>query len=184
MWYIFPQIDRLGHSTTSRHYAIKSIVEVRQYLNHPVLGTRPLECAEAVFANELPRRKQRGITKNLDYGRRKRRGIRPVEAVPKALLESLLFFTINFNWAFGTAPIEGPSISQIFGYPDDLKLKSSMTLFACVAELRSVFVRILYKYFIGERDVRTLQLLEKFNVKNGRCFKVRCFILKGLDFYQ
>jgi len=38
--------------------------------------------------------------------RRKRRGIKPVEAVPKALLESLLFFTINFNWAFGTAPIE------------------------------------------------------------------------------
>jgi len=56
--------------------------------------------------NELPRRKQRGITKNLDYGRRKRRGIRLVEAVPKALLESLIFFTINFNCAFGTAPID------------------------------------------------------------------------------
>jgi hypothetical protein len=59
-----------------------------------------------VINNERPRRKQRGITKNLDYGRRKRRGIKPVGAVPKALLESLLFFTINFNWAFGTAPIE------------------------------------------------------------------------------
>ena len=38
MWYIFPQLDGLGHSTTSKHYAIKSIEEARQYLNHPVLG--------------------------------------------------------------------------------------------------------------------------------------------------
>ncbi|MFB3147055.1 MAG: DUF1810 family protein, partial [Thermodesulfobacteriota bacterium] len=33
MWYIFPQIDGLGHSATSRRYAIKSIEEARQYLN-------------------------------------------------------------------------------------------------------------------------------------------------------
>jgi len=57
--------------------------------------------------------------------------------------------------------IEGRSISDIFGYPDDLKLKSSMTLFACVAEPDSVFDRILDKYFDGEPDALTLQLLEK-----------------------
>jgi hypothetical protein len=37
-----------------------------------------------------------------------------------------------------------------------------MTLFACVAESGSVFVRVLEKYFQGKLDVRTLQLLEKF----------------------
>jgi uncharacterized protein (DUF1810 family) len=50
MWYIFPQIDGLGHSPTTRHYSIKSLEEARQYLAHPVLGPRLRECAEAVLA--------------------------------------------------------------------------------------------------------------------------------------
>jgi uncharacterized protein (DUF1810 family) len=50
MWYIFPQIDGLGRSATAKLYAIKSMEEARQYLNHPVLGPRLLECAEAVLA--------------------------------------------------------------------------------------------------------------------------------------
>ncbi len=50
MWYIFPQIDGLGHSATSKRYAIKSIDEAREYVNHPVLGSRLLECAEAVLS--------------------------------------------------------------------------------------------------------------------------------------
>ena len=50
MWFIFPQIDGLGYSSTARHYAIKSEDEARHYLNHPVLGRRLLECAEAVLA--------------------------------------------------------------------------------------------------------------------------------------
>jgi uncharacterized protein (DUF1810 family) len=50
MWYIFPQIDGLGHSPTTRLYSIKSLEEARQYLAHPVLGARLVECAEAVLA--------------------------------------------------------------------------------------------------------------------------------------
>ena len=61
--------------------------------------------------------------------------------------------------------IEGRSISEIFGYPDDLKFKSSMTLFAYVADPCSVFSRILDKYFNGERDTLTLQLLEKLKAQ-------------------
>jgi uncharacterized protein (DUF1810 family) len=64
--------------------------------------------------------------------------------------------------------VEGRSVSEIFGYPDDLKLKSSMTLFAWVAEPGSVFVRILDKYFQGKRDVRTLDLLEKLKEKMSK----------------
>jgi len=107
MWFIFPQIAGLGHSPTSQHYAIKSIEEARRYLNHPLLGARLLECAEAVLA------------------------------------------------------VEGRSVSDIFGYPDDMKLMSSMTLFASVADHpHSVFIRVLEKYFQGKQDHRTLQLLE------------------------
>jgi uncharacterized protein (DUF1810 family) len=50
MWYIFPQIEGLGHSPTTRHYSLKSLEEARQYLAHPVLGPRLKECAEAVLA--------------------------------------------------------------------------------------------------------------------------------------
>lgn len=57
--------------------------------------------------------------------------------------------------------IEHRSASDIFGYPDDMKLKSSMTLFSYVANPDSVFDRLLDKYFHGKRDTRTLELLKK-----------------------
>ncbi len=50
MWFIFPQIDGLGFSSTTRFYSLKSLEEARQYLTHPVLGARLRECAEAIFA--------------------------------------------------------------------------------------------------------------------------------------
>ena len=108
MWFIFPQIAGLGHSTTSQYYAIKSPDEARQYLQHPVLGTRLLECTELILA------------------------------------------------------IDGRTALEVFGSPDDMKLKSSVTLFAQVAEPDSPFVQVLHKYFHDERDSRTLQLLRQF----------------------
>jgi len=50
MWYIFPQVEGLGHSPTTRRYSIKSLEEARHYLAHPVLGQRLKESAEAVLA--------------------------------------------------------------------------------------------------------------------------------------
>jgi uncharacterized protein (DUF1810 family) len=50
MWFIFPQIEGLGHSASSIKYAIKSVEEARHYLAHPILGKRLLECANTVFA--------------------------------------------------------------------------------------------------------------------------------------
>lgn len=105
MWYIFPQIEGLAFSSTSKHYAIKSTDEAKAYLAHPVLGSRLRECAEAVLG------------------------------------------------------VEGRSASEIFGSPDDLKLRSCATLFACVSPSGSVFQRLLAKYYEGNRDARTLQLL-------------------------
>lgn len=48
MWFVFPQYDGLGFSSTARHYAIKSLAEARAYLQHPVLGARLIECAQLV----------------------------------------------------------------------------------------------------------------------------------------
>ena len=58
--------------------------------------------------------------------------------------------------------VEDRSISAIFGFPDDLKFKSSMTLFSYVADPDSVFDRVLGKYFDGKRDAKTLELLENY----------------------
>ncbi|HEY9139648.1 MAG TPA: DUF1810 domain-containing protein [Bryobacteraceae bacterium] len=55
--------------------------------------------------------------------------------------------------------VEGRSLNQIFGYPDDLKFRSSMTLFASVAHDSQVFQDALQKYFGGELDRLTLERL-------------------------
>jgi uncharacterized protein (DUF1810 family) len=107
MWFVFPQMLGLGASSTSTHFAIRSREEARRYLDHPVLGARLRECAEAILA------------------------------------------------------VEGRTASDIFGYPDNLKLKSSMTLFAEIESPDSAFERVLAKYCGGRRDERTLELLRR-----------------------
>jgi len=56
--------------------------------------------------------------------------------------------------------VEGRSATEIFGSPDDMKLKSCATLFASVLPAGSVFDWLLAKYYAGARDEKTLQLLE------------------------
>jgi len=51
------------------------------------------------------------------------------------------------------------SAQDILGSPDDLKLRSSMTLFAEVSGANDVFGDVLQKYFDGAKDTRTLELL-------------------------
>ena len=51
MWFIFPQIEGLGHSSTSKYYSIKTIEEAKEYVTHPVLGARLLECSNILFKN-------------------------------------------------------------------------------------------------------------------------------------
>ena len=108
MWFIFPQIDGLGHSEIAKKYAIKSKEEAIAYLNHPILGTRLIECSEMLLT------------------------------------------------------IKSLSVSDIFGYPDDLKFKSSMTLFASVENSSPVFSQALDQYFFDEKDSKTLSILAEF----------------------
>jgi uncharacterized protein (DUF1810 family) len=55
--------------------------------------------------------------------------------------------------------VEGKSAREIFGSPDDMKLRSSATLFASVSPPGSVFEQVLVKYFEDQRDPKTLSLL-------------------------
>ncbi|AMR29180.1 calpastatin [Hymenobacter psoromatis] len=105
MWYIFPQIQGLGFSSTSQHYAIRDAAEAAAYLAHPVLGPRLRE-----ISGELLKLASRDA-------------------------------------------------SRVFGSPDDLKLRSSMTLFAQVPGADPVFRAVLDAYFGGGPDTKTLELL-------------------------
>jgi uncharacterized protein (DUF1810 family) len=60
------------------------------------------------------------------------------------------------------ADLEGKSVEDIFGYPDDMKFRSSMTLFAQTAKDNEIFRRCLEKYFQGEPDRLTLAALPNF----------------------
>ena len=57
------------------------------------------------------------------------------------------------------AGVEGRSIAEILGYPDDMKFRSSMTLFARAAPDDPIFAACLQKYFAGEPDPLTLARL-------------------------
>lgn len=58
--------------------------------------------------------------------------------------------------------IQNTSLSEIFGSPDDLKFRSCMTLFEHVAQDPSPFARALDQLCDGRRDIRSLELMEKF----------------------
>lgn len=54
--------------------------------------------------------------------------------------------------------LDGLSASEIFGYPDDLKLRSSMTLFRLADLNEPVFLEVLEKYYDGKPDDRTVDI--------------------------
>jgi len=107
MWYIFPQIQGLGFSSTSLYYGIIDLEEAKAYLQHPILGKRLVEITEVLLSLDLN------------------------------------------------------DARAIFGQPDDLKLKSSMTLFYSVPGSPEVFLKVLDKFFGGLPDEKTLQQLRK-----------------------
>jgi uncharacterized protein (DUF1810 family) len=109
IWFIFPQMKGLGHSSQSEYYGIGSLEEAAAYLRHPVLGARLRQCTLLV------------------------------------------------------TQVEGRAISRILGYPDDLKFRSSMPLFARAAVEAGLdgteFNDALKKYFNSEGDPLTVAML-------------------------
>lgn len=58
--------------------------------------------------------------------------------------------------------VQGRSINAILGAPDDAKFRSSMTLFGAVSD-EPIFGAALARYFAGERDAATLEILSKLD---------------------
>ena len=90
----------------------------------------------------------------------KRYGIKSMEEA-RAYLEHPILSPRLVECMEAVLAVEGRTAHEIYGSPDDLKLRSCATLFACVAGKGSVFDRVLEKYYGGERDIRTLELLEE-----------------------
>ena len=57
--------------------------------------------------------------------------------------------------------LDNDNATRIMGRPDDMKLKSSMTLFACADPENTVFEKVLEKFYNGHKDGRTLKMLSK-----------------------
>jgi uncharacterized protein (DUF1810 family) len=81
-------------------------------------------------------------------------------AEARAYLEHNLLGPRLRECAAAVRDVAGRSALEIFGSPDDLKLRSSATLFAAVSK-DAVFEQVLQKYFDGERDKETLRRLER-----------------------
>ena len=101
MWYIFPQIQGLGHSSTAKYYAIKDKEEATAYWNDPVLSSHLLEISRELLKLNSP-------------------------------------------------------IDWIMGCPDNLKLRSCMTLFYLVSN-ENTFKEVLDKFYAGNMDEYTKQ---------------------------
>ena len=56
--------------------------------------------------------------------------------------------------------LDAPSISDVMGFPDDLKLRSSMTLFEYVSEPKSIFKKVLIRYFDNDLDEASLDIIK------------------------
>jgi len=64
--------------------------------------------------------------------------------------------------------VEGKSADDVFGSPDDMKLRSSATLFAASPNADPVFEQLLARYFGGTPDEKTLQILRRLPPAGGR----------------
>jgi len=59
--------------------------------------------------------------------------------------------------------LDAPSISNVMGFPDDLKLRSSMTLFEYISKPDSIFKKVLTQYFDDNFDDASLEILKKLS---------------------
>ena len=57
--------------------------------------------------------------------------------------------------------LDSDNATQVMGIPDNMKLKSSMTLFACADPETDVFEKVLEKFYNGQKDGQTLKMLSK-----------------------
>lgn len=105
IWYIFPQIEGLGRSSTAQYYSIRSMEEAKAFMNDPYLSQNLIQISQALLA------------------------------------------------------LASNNATEIMGIPDDMKLRSSMTLFMAAAPEQPVFKKVLDKFYNGKPDRWTLQLL-------------------------
>ena len=77
----------------------------------------------------------------------------------KAYMENALLRERLLEISGALLTLDSNDASSVMGYPDDLKLRSSMTLFAEAAPECAVFQQVLDKFFGGEKDRSTLRML-------------------------
>ncbi len=78
----------------------------------------------------------------------------------KAYMEEPLLRSHLLEISEALLELETNDANRVFGYPDDMKLKSSMTLFLEACPQEKVFQKVLDKFFHGMKDQKTVNLLK------------------------
>lgn len=79
----------------------------------------------------------------------------------KAYMEEPLLRSHLLEISEALLALDTNDANQIFGFPDDMKLKSSMTLFSEACPDVDIFQKVLNKFFNGIKDQKTVNLLKK-----------------------
>jgi uncharacterized protein (DUF1810 family) len=87
-------------------------------------------------------------------------GIKSVEEAREYVEHSILGKRLR-ECTEAVLAVENKTIAQIMNTFDDVKLQSCMTLFACVTNQNSLFLEVIAKYYNGQQDSRTIELLQK-----------------------
>ena len=105
IWYIFPQLEQLGYSATSKYYGIKDLKEAKRYYKNKYLRENLLDICDALLR------------------------------------------------------VQDKTIEEIVDW-DDVKVHSCITLFLQVDKDNPILNKVLNKYFNGELDINTLEILK------------------------
>ena len=81
-------------------------------------------------------------------------------AEAKAYMEDYTLSSNLIEISQALLDVDSDDATAVMGWPDDLKLKSSMTLFALVKPECEVFQKVLEKFFHGEKDQKTIEILQ------------------------
>lgn len=78
----------------------------------------------------------------------------------KAYMEDYTFSSNLIEISQALLDVDSDDATAVMGWPDNLKLKSSMTLFALAKPECEVFQKVLDKFFHGKRDQKTIEILQ------------------------
>jgi uncharacterized protein (DUF1810 family) len=138
MWFVFPQLASLGVSDMAQYYGLKDLSEAKHYYQHAVLGPRLDHCVGLLLRlpSRLPRWHRQTNDSNDHHDQ-------------------------SSSTTTTTTTTTVVTVDNVFGEVDAKKLRSCITLFACLPKAPPTFQQVLDQYFRGNGCRKTLNEIRK-----------------------